>query len=117
MTITPCCASFSELLGEAGQKGIAVVPRLRGGRRLFYLQARPFDHEVVTSLSAVDPATGSHRWPSLEHITGRMVPFVTVMVLPLKHCPGCGASLEALAEQHATAFDKFAHAHAHLWEA
>lgn len=116
MKLTTCCEPFGELLRDAGQKGIAVVPRLRGDRRLFYLQARPFDPEVVASLSATDSTTGSHRWPSLEQVTGRVVPFVTVMTLPLKHCPACGASLKALAEQNADAFDEAARANAHLWE-
>lgn len=116
MKLIPCCEPFGELLADAGHKGMAVVPCLRDARRLFYLQARPFDPEVVVSLSAIDPTTGSHRWPSLEKIAGRVVPFVTVMTLPLKHCPACGASLEALAEQNTTAFDEAAHANAHLWE-
>jgi hypothetical protein len=116
MNVIPCCEAFGALLSYAGEKGVAIVPRVCGGHRQFVLQARPFERAIVEVLSQVDPATGQNGWPSLESVTGEVTPFVTVLNLPLKHCPACGGALETLISQNFQTFDEAAKFHQNLWE-
>lgn len=116
MKLNPCCEPFGVLLSNAGEKGCSVVPRIRGEIRQFFLQARPFEQDAVSKLSAIDPATGENKWPSLEAITGQVTPFVTVLVLPLKFCPSCGKDLQAVIDRDPEAFDEAAKEAIRLWE-
>lgn len=116
MKLNPCCEPFGSLLSNAGEKGFAAVPRIRGEVRKFFLQARPFEQDTIAKLSVIDPATGEDKWPSLEAATGQVTPFVTVLVLPLKFCPSCGKDLQAVIDHDPEAFDEAAKGAMHLWE-
>jgi len=115
MKLKPCCEPFGVLLSNAGEKGIAVVPRIRDKSRTFSLQARPFEPNIVSVLSEIDPVTGRNKWPSLEQVTGQVTSFVTVLTLPLKFCPACGKDLQAVIDQDPSAFDEDAKYSEHLW--
>lgn len=116
MKLTPCCTPFGILLSNAGEKGCSAVPRIRDEMRQFFLQARPFERDAVSKLSAVDPATGENKWPSLEAITGQITPLVTVLVLPLKFCPSCGQDLRVVIDRNPEAFEEAARDAMPLWE-
>lgn len=113
--ISACCKPFGNLLDNAGDKGIAIVPRIYNEVRAFYIQARPFEISVVEKLSAIDPETGINNWPSIDAIIGRVTPFVSVLSLPIKFCPSCGASLQHLIESDLSAFDEDAKNAEFLW--
>jgi hypothetical protein len=116
MKLTFCCEPFKALIENAGEKGISIVPRVRDGNRQFFIQARPFERHAVALLSAIDPATGENKWPSLDAVTGEVTPFVTVLMLPLKCCPACGRNLNSVIEQDVRAFDEIAKEAVHLWD-
>jgi len=102
-------------LANAGQKGVAVVPRFRDMQRLFFLQIRPFDPDVSELLSDSASDCKGYKWTSAEKLIGRTIPLVTVISLPLQHCPACGFSMKKLIRKNLAAFDKTATETAHLW--
>jgi len=115
MKIRPCCEAFENLMSYAGEKGMAIVPRVRDGHRQFYIQARPFERSSVATLSAIDPTTITNKWQVLEAASGQIAPFVTVLTLPLKCCPSCGNILQFIIDNDIEAFDETAKDTAYLW--
>jgi len=103
-----CCEGFAELAGVAGEKGIAIVPRKSGGIRRFFIQARPFDGDVVARYSATDPISGEVKWPKLMNERNEIVPYVSAMSIPLRFCPSCGCDLQSLIERNPSEFDAIA---------
>ena len=89
----PCCVLFENLLSHAGEKGFAILPRVQFGKKRFTLQGRPFEKD---ELSLILESTAELK---------RVVPVVSAILLPLKHCPGCGKLLDELIEQNSEAFD------------
>ena len=115
MKLIPCCEPFGTLIANSGEKGIAVVPRIRDGIRGFFLQARPFEPNVASMLLERDPATGENKWPLAKRDLGYEVPLVTVLALPLRFCPACGQNLHLVIDSNTAAFDADARSAEHLW--
>ena len=109
-----CCAWLAALLSRGGEKGFSVIAFRDGEHRSFYLQARPFEPDVVREHSTVDEATGRSKWPPLVDSHGTPVPFVSSMDLLIERCPSCGKDLAALIGQHQAEFDALATCMSHL---
>ncbi|KAB2910701.1 MAG: hypothetical protein F9K40_02090 [Kofleriaceae bacterium] len=101
-----CCVWLKNALAEVGDKGFGVMA-VSGERRLFYLEAKPFDSAIDRKYSTRD-ASGRSRWPLLTDDEGLEVPYTTSMIIPLKHCPACGMQLKDLIEGNPDAFDALA---------
>lgn len=110
-----CCVWFDNLLGRSGEKGIAIVAFRDKDRRMFFLQARPFEKEVEEYLNAHDPLTGRNRWADLRDEKNRKVPFIISMEISLDFCPRCGANLSKIIGKNLTAFDNLASQHVRSW--
>lgn len=101
-----CCVWMKNALATVGDKGFAVMA-VSGERRLFYLEAKPFDSTIERKYSTRD-TSGRYRWPLLTDDEGMEVPYSTSMIVPLKHCPACGTDLGDLIEANPDAFDALA---------
>ncbi len=42
-----CCLIFQDLVSRAGDRGLSVVPAVRNGRAIFFLQARAVTPDVT----------------------------------------------------------------------
>jgi hypothetical protein len=86
-----CCARMKLEIENMNQNGITIVPRMLAGRRCFVVRFR-----------WVDPAL----WQRLGHQVPQMTPFASAGETGIRHCPGCGASLEEWAERNALEYDE-----------
>jgi len=84
-----CCEWFSNALSSAGEKGYAVLPSHRHGRRMFLLQSRPFDRTADLSKLSVPGQPG----------------MAVAIMVPLDFCPRCGRQLLPLVNEQTEAFD------------
>ena len=102
------CEWFKNMLSNIGEKGFAVMARRNGTDRAFYLEARPFEADVVRRYSASAASEDRPRWPALEDASGMEVPYTTSMILRLSHCPGCGVRLSEVIDANIDLFDALA---------
>lgn len=103
-----CCDTFERLLERAGEKGTSIIAVSDGQRRRFYIQARPFEKDVVEKYSAIKNNTGTNSWPRLTDSRGTPAPYVSVMQIPIFFCPSCGVNLEKMINSNLTEFDQLA---------
>jgi len=100
-----CCDWFKELTGLVGEKGFSVIAYRDGDYRTFYLQARPFESDVVEKYSSINENTGKNKWPELTDEKGIPAPWVSAIGLSLTHCPRCGADLTKIIRKRRKEFD------------
>jgi hypothetical protein len=108
-----CCSGFQELLSTAGEKGMSIVAGDFYGKRKFFIQARPFDPEVMRHHSKI--VDGKSLWPAFTDGSGRPFPVATVIFIPIHFCPACGSGLDKMIEASPNQFDELRSQHAHLW--
>jgi len=68
-----CCVVFQDLVSRAGTRGMSVVPTVRTGKAVFFLQARAVTPEVTEINLDFPIALASQQ--------------------AIGHCPGCGEDL------------------------
>ncbi len=102
-----CCGGFKRLLSTAGEKGFSVIASWEGNKRVFCLQARPFESHVVEKYSAINPETGYVYWPELRDIRGVSVPYTIEMETLISYCPFCGRDLTDLINIGVTQLNRY----------
>ena len=112
-----CCDAFQRLMNRAGEKGVAIIACRDGDHRSFYLQARPFEKDVVELYNSTDPMVSTVKWPELLDKNGKPVPWVSALHLPLTFCPRCGADLRTAISARQSEFDRLAEEMRSLWVA
>jgi hypothetical protein len=111
-----CCKWFSDSLKRDKEKGISVFASKEVGADVFFLQACPFDKEVVEEFMKINPETGFFSIPKIETSSGKIVPLNIGMCLAMKYCIQCGAKLDGFIKKNQKEFDRLAQEHLELAE-
>ncbi len=105
-----CCQGFQNLIGEAGQRGMAALVHSRADGFKFYLESR-----------AISKAEEEHLSKNPEprpDFGARLDPNVTLScAIQLIHCPLCGTRLQSLIRRSTRqAFEQLAQEHMRIFE-
>ena len=100
---TWCCQWFNCLIDETGEKGFSIIAFRDSSYRTFYLQARPFEKEIVAEFEI--------NVPEIKVLSGKLVPITISQQIPLTFCPRCGANLDKIIKKNIIEFDKLADLH------
>lgn len=100
-----CCDWFKRLIEQAGEKGSSIIAYRDGEHRSFYIQARPFEQDVIDKYNSIGNKTGKNKWPELYDKQEIPVPWVFALNIPLKFCPQCGADLDKKIKKEQKEFD------------
>jgi hypothetical protein len=101
-----CCEWFANATASVCDKGFGVIAGM-DGRRVFYVEARPWDLEIIKRYCVRDER-GRYGWPEIQDESGLVLPYTTSLVFPIQFCPQCGANLGAWIAEHPDEFDELA---------
>ena len=99
-----CCQGFQNLIGEAGQRGLAALVHSTPDGFRFYLESR-----AVSKLEEIRLSQDPEPWPQPrtvdEHVT-------LSCAIQLIYCPLCGSKLQSLIKRSTRrAFEELAKSH------
>ncbi len=103
-----CCDGFKQLTEQVGEKGYSIIAYRDGEYRIFYLQARPFEQDVIDKYNSIDNISKENKWPELFNKQGQPVPWVFALDIALTYCPSCGTCLEKIIRKYQKEFDSLA---------
>jgi hypothetical protein len=85
-----CCEAFSEMIDNAGKRGLGIVPFKGLGLSYFCLQSRACDQEELASLQ-----------PGRSGVSLRLAE-----QMGIRYCPSCGVNLEKWIHKNQNHFDE-----------
>lgn len=106
-----CCQWFRRLLDRTGEKGFSIIAFKDSDYRSFYIQARPFEKEIVREFEQVSPITGDINVPEVRRGDGQLIPLTISQQIPLSYCPRCGVDLNELISKNISEFDNLTECH------
>lgn len=106
-----CCQWFKRLLDKTGEKGFSIIAFKDADYRTFYIQARPFEKEIVEEFEQVNSITGESNIPEMLNSKGQIIPLTVSQQIPLSYCPSCGANLYEIINNNVHEFDLLSETH------
>jgi hypothetical protein len=100
-----CCEAFETGLIRRGDKGMSIIPRRENGYDGFFLEARPFEKDVVEKYAGLQKE-GLPCWPELRDSRGRTVPYTLSISMLLVYCPWCGTRLDKCIKKYPKEFER-----------
>jgi hypothetical protein len=100
-----CCQGFENLIGEAGQRGMAALVHCAADGFKFYLESR-----AVSKADEVRLSNSSEPWPLSTTLDEQSI--TLACSIGLTCCPFCGTKLQSLIRRSAReAFEQLAQEH------